>query len=338
MQIIPIEAIGAEAWDRAISGFESRLLFHRSAWLSFLEETQSGITVRFKIVQDGRIVGFFVGILMKKGFLKILGSPLATWLTDYMGPLFNPGFDQEVFLLELHALCRRWKIHTLEIGNPFLDQSTMQKHGFRCSQWNVYGIPVSSDIDDMWKNLTGKCKNRIRKGYSNELVVEDCVDPAFVDEHYDQLLEVFAKQRRLPEYSLQTIRSLYENLKHENLLLTLRVQYKGRTIATGMFPHDDRFVFSFGIASRTEFQKLCPNELLYWTVMSIAGQAGLKEFYIGGVYKTPESGGLFKKKFNGRDMVVYRYIKNYSVFATAGRKIYKYAYHAKRKLKDRLLT
>jgi hypothetical protein len=336
MEIIPLKTIDHNEWDEAISKFDNHLLFHRSAWLSFLQETQQKKVVRFKIVENGRIHGYLAGILLNKFGLKILGSPLSIWFTDYMGPIVNNDFDQEAFLSGINRLRRRLKIHSIELASPCLDHDLMQKSGFKCHTKTVYEIPLSTDRNDMWESLSGKCRNRIRKGMKNGLVAEECSDPGFVDEFYDQLREVFAKQGHIPQYPVHIMRSLYKNLKDKNLLFTLRVRHGEQTIASGLFPHDNRFVFSFGIASRTKFQHLCPNELLYWTIISMAGKLGLKKFCIGGLYRSPQSGGIFKKKFNGSEIMIRRYSKDYSAFARVGRKIYRFVYYMKQAINNRM--
>ena len=329
MEIIPLKTIGHNEWDEAISKFDNHLLFHKSAWLSFLEETQRKKVVRFKIVENGRIHGYLAGILLNKFGLKILGSPLSIWFTDYMGPIVNTDFDQEAFLSGIHRLQRRLKVHSIELASPCLNHDLMQQDGFTCHTKTVYEIPLSTDRNNMWDSLSGKCRNRIRKGMKNGLVVEEYGGPGFVDEFYDQLREVFAIQGHIPTYPVRIIRSLYQNLKDKDLLFTLRVRHGEQTIASGLFPHDNRFVFSFGIASRTRFQNLCPNELLYWTIISMAGKLGLKKFCIGGIYRKPHSGGVFKKKFNGNEIVIRRYSKDYSALARVGRKIYRPVYYVK---------
>jgi lipid II:glycine glycyltransferase (peptidoglycan interpeptide bridge formation enzyme) len=94
-------------------------------------------------------------------------------------------------------------------------------------------------------------------------------------------------------------------------------------IATGIFPHDDRHVYSISTASRLHARSLYPNELLYWTAMDLAGRSGMQELSIGDNYRTPASGGKFKDKFNGDYVPVYRYLRNYSSLAKYAREGYR---------------
>jgi hypothetical protein len=322
MEIELIEESQHKVWDKAIAPFESRVLYHQSAWLAFLEESRSAKLLRFRIIEGGDTLGYFPGLLIKKGPFHILGSPLTGWQTDYIGPIINRGLCLEDFLRSLDDLCRQWRIHHVQIGNPVLNPAIMRKMGFNMLEWRIFSIPIYSDHDHMWKNLNSKCRNRIRKGISNGLVVQDCDDPEFADEYYAQLIEVFARQGLSPQYSLETVQSLYRNLKRHNALFSLQVKYGEEVIATGLFPHDDHHVHSFGITCRTQYRNLCPNELLYWNVMRLAGELGIHAFNIGGIYRRPESGGSFKKKFNGREVSVQRFYKSYTTCAKLGHRAF----------------
>ena len=162
--------------------------------------------------------------------------------------------------------------------------------------WQAFVINLYPDPEIMWRNISSKCRNRIRKARKNGLVVENCEDPAFIDEYYSQLKEVFTRQNLSPRHSIALIESLYRHLTPNNLF-TLRVKYGKETVATGLFIHDNHTVSSFGIASRTKYLHLCSNELLNWTVMTRAGTLGLRQFIIGHNYRLPKGISQFKKKF-----------------------------------------
>lgn len=327
MKLELIETIKPETWDEEIAGFGSKFLFHQSAWLKFLEETQTGKAMRWRIMSNGKVEGYFAALFLKKGPLKILGSPLPGWTTNYMGPVVDEGFDLEKFLSALDKLCRQRGIHHVELCNPFLDPDLMRKSGFAVSEGITFLVPLFPNEDEMWKNLKSECRNRIRKGMKNCLLVRDSDDPAFVDEYYRELKEVFAKQNLVPTYPIGRVKSLFGNLKPD-LLFALEVKLEDEIIATGVFPHDDGCVYFFGGASWIRFHRYCPNELLHWTAMTLSGKLGIKQYNMCG-------GGSFKPKFGGQEVPVYRYVKSYSVFAKLGRELYKSVVHAKQRIQGR---
>lgn len=326
MKLEYIENTQPDSWDKAISDFDSKFLFHHSAWLSFLEETQHGKVIRFRIVEHGKVKGYFVGLLIKKGPIKILGSPLSGWTTEYMGPIVNKGFDWDKFLIALDDICRQWRIHHVELCNPFLDPDMMRKKGYAVSEGITYIVSLSSNEDQMWKNLKKKsCQYAIRKAKKEGLIVQENSTPFFIDEYYRELKEVFAKQRLIPTYPIERVRSLFKNLQ-PNSLFALQVKNGDEIIATGVFPHDDRCIYFFGGASWIRFHYLCPNELLHWTAMTLSAKLGIQQYNMCG-------GGSFKPKFGGEQVPVYRFYKSYSIAARLGREIFKSVFYAKQKLR-----
>jgi len=329
MKLEPIEEIAPDVWDEAIARFDSRHLFHQSAWLNFLQETQKGRIVRFRIVNDGKEEGYFAGLIVRKGPFRILGSPLRGWMTDYMGPIVNRGFDTEKFADALDALCRKRHIHHVQICNPFLEQEVMSKKGFTVSEATTYLVPLSRDEDGMWQQLDRKsCRQSINKAKREGLIVEEVDErdtASFIDEFYSELREVFARQGLVPTYDIERVRSFYRNLRRDQIL-SLQVRHGDHVIATAIFPHDDRCVYGFGFASRKRFQVLRPNDLLIWTIMTHAARRGIQLLDLTGK-------GSFKPKFGSEKVAVHNYMKSYSLLAKFGREAYRSFFYAKQKIK-----
>lgn len=311
-------------WDEAIKGFDSRYLFHQSVWLRFIEATQRGRILRLKIVDGGEVKGYFAGLLLRKGIWNILGSPLPGTTTNYMGPLINRGLDIRAFIKALEAFCREEGIHHLELINPVLDKGIMEEAGYAISEEITYVVQLSRDENAMWQNLRSECRNRIQKGKTNNLIVEDASDLSFADEYYDQLVEVFARQGLYPTYSRERVKGLFLTLKPGNLL-ALKVRSGDITIATGLFPYDEHCIYFFGGASWSKYRNLCPNELLHWTAMMLAAGKGIAEYDMSGE-------GSFKPKFGGKRVVIYRYMKSFSLLAKYGRAAYKTLFYVRQKL------
>jgi hypothetical protein len=331
MELKPIEEISTQAWDAAIDGYEERQLYHRSPWLRFLEETQAGRLLRFRIVEAGATVGYFPAMTVKKGIFTLLGSPLTGWLTDCMGPVADRDLAGNDFLLALEELCRRRRVDFLQIGSPLLAPEVMGKLGYGITEMNIFSIPLSGSRDQMWNHLDSKCRNRIRKALANGLEIRESTDEAFVDEYYAQHTDVFARQGLPPKYSVQVVRSLFRNLMALDQLLCLKIVQGERPVASGLFPHDDRHLYSFGIASWGKDLHLSPNELLYWTAMCLGRERGLRALNIGGNYRVPATGGNFKKKFNGEEVTLYRYTKNFGAPARIAHRAYQMFLRLKRK-------
>jgi hypothetical protein len=336
MRLEPLENISDEAWDESISRFDSSMLFQESPWLNFLTETQNAALVRFRILDAGMLIGYFVGLIQNKGGFSVLGSPLTAWKTPDMGPSVNRGFDQVGFLGAIDRLCQERNIQLVQISNPILDPDIMHNMGYTVATWTAFSIPLSANEQAMWASISGKCRNRIRKALKNGLTVEDLHQPGAVDEYYDQLREVAARQKFRPPHSIDDVKKIYRHLWPRDRLFALAVKYNDRTIASGLFPHDGRTIYSLSIASRSQYLHLCPNELLYWKAMTVGGECGMKHMYVGIRHRTPRTGGIFKEKFNARPAAMFRYDRGTTVPAKAALRLYHLARLVQRRIGDLL--
>jgi len=310
MKLEPFSGIGDKEWDNAIAPWQGHMIYHQTAWLKFIADHQPGLQlVRHRLIQDNMTRGYFAGFIEKKGPFLMLGSPLYGWITDFMGPISDEDLDVEAFLRSLESWCRKKRIQFLQIGHPFLPEEIMCRAGYVVNKMSFYRIPLSSSENAMWQHITGKCRNRIRKGQKNGLRVEKCDDISIVEEYYAQHTDVFANQGLPPKYPIKTVHSLVHNLMAADMILALRILHKGESVATGLFPHDKQHIYSFGIASWVKCRNLCPNELLYWSVMQWGGTHGLQSFSIGDKYRQAPSGGVFKEKFNSEVIPFRRYAK-----------------------------
>jgi len=327
MELKLIEKIEHVEWDRIISSFDSKGLFHQSAWLDFIEKSQRCKRILLKIEESNKVIGYFPCFILRKGPFKILGSPLIGWSTEFMGPIVNKDFNLENFLNALDKYCKFQKIDHLEISNPVFNPEIMKSKGFQCRKGVTYIVVLSPEEEFMWKNLKQKsCRWAINKAIKNNLIVEDTNNPGIIEEYYKQLMEVFGKKKLVPTYTIERAKTLFECLKKQNLLLALQVKYKNEIIATGLFPYDDRCIYFWGGASWSKFHHLCPNELLHWTVITMAAKKGISKYDMGG-------GGKFKSKFGGKLTVTYHWYKSYNPLAKIGRTIYQHQFRILQKMK-----
>jgi hypothetical protein len=305
-----LDRIDDAKWEQMIAPWPGRSIFHHAAWLRFLAESRPNLRlVRHRLVQEGITRGYFVGFIEKKGPFLTMGSPLYGWWTDFMGPVSDDNLDVAAFLQTLEEWCHRERIPFVQIGHPALPFDAMCRAGYLVNTMSLYRIFLANSESEMWNHLSGKCRNRIRKGQKSGLTVEECGDDSVVEEYYAQHIDVFAHQGLPAKYPVRTVKALVKNLREADMILCLKICRNGETVATGLFPHDDKYLYSFGIASWIKFRSLCPNELLYWSAMQWGGTRGLECFVIGGKYRETPSGGIFKEKFNAEIIPFQRFTK-----------------------------
>ncbi|GGN23734.1 CelD/BcsL family acetyltransferase involved in cellulose biosynthesis [Actinoplanes campanulatus] len=275
----------AELWaDRAT--YEDRLIFHTREWIRFVAECQRAEPLLAVVTDGGRPVGHFTGLLARRFGMRILGSPMAGWTTSYVGFNLRPGVSRRAALEALmpFAFGEVGAAH-LEIRDRGLTENDLGGLGLRWDAAPTAVIDLNPTEDQLFGAMASACRRNIRKAAKSGVVIEDAGgDPAFADEFYDQLRDVFAKQNLVPTYSVDRVRSLIRHLAPAGNLLLLRARdADGRSIATAVLPWYHRTMYFWGGASYRPFQHLRPNEALIWHALQWAKERGVTEFdFVGG--------------------------------------------------------
>jgi hypothetical protein len=287
-EMVPLPPDEATRWDELIAPYESSQLFHRRAWLDYLVASR-GLDIRlWAIHRNSDTVGYFCGGVLQKSPFRILASPLKGWGTNSLGPVANRDIDQIAFLRALDELAAREHFAMLEIENPLLQADLMERADYIAVSQPTYIVSLATS-----DTKTG-------------LIAEETDNPGLADEFFDEFVEVLSRKNLFPPYDRKCPRLLmFQYLKPPGLLMALRIsEASGKTIATGLFPHDDRTLYFWGGASRIDSWSSCPNDLLQWTAMEIASQRGLSVYNMCGF-------GHFKSKFGGTLLTPKRWHKYY---------------------------
>jgi CelD/BcsL family acetyltransferase involved in cellulose biosynthesis len=275
----------AALWaDRAT--YPDRLIFHTPEWLRFVAESQRAEPLLATVTDAGEVVGHYTGLLSRRFGMRILGSPMAGWTTSYLGFNLRADVSRRAALSALmpFAFGEAGAAH-LEIRDRGLTTADLGGLGLRWDEAPTAVISLIPSEDDLFGAMAGACRRNIRKAAKSGVTVEEAsADPAFADEFYDQLRDVFAKQNLVPTYSVERVRSLIRHLGPAGRVLLLRARDpEGRCIATAVLPWYHRTMYFWGGASYREHQHLRPNETLIWYALRWARERGVTEFdFVGG--------------------------------------------------------
>ena len=146
-------------------------------------------------------------------------------------------------------------------------------------------ISLNKKPEELWAGLHYKsCKYSVNKAHKLGLAVklikrkEDI--PAFVETHYDQLLEVCRRKGMKPKSAQGKRRmlALCESLYPDKVLMIEVVgnDENGITqiMSSGIFCIDKGECSYWTGASYQRYQKYCPNELMVWEAMRIISERG----------------------------------------------------------------
>jgi hypothetical protein len=226
-----------------------------------------------------------------------------------MGPAFD---EQRVATPELMDVVipyleQRLGIHHMEIMSPDLDPGTMLTLGFRGEPWPTYRVRLfPGDEARTLRGLKDSARRNVARGKKLGLEVRFEQDESFVDEHYDQIKEVYVRGGHAINFGRRRVLECFRRTRDAGSLLAVSVYLPdGRTsIASGMFTIEGKELLLWTWAHRVHARWHRPTELMTWTVMQRAIAAGCESFDLMGL-------GDFKLKFGAeRDDRKYRWVRS----------------------------
>ena len=303
---------GEIAWE-ALDAFGDRVVFQTREWLSFLAESQRATPVMAEILHDDAVIGYFSGLIIRKLGVSILGSSFPGWTTPYIGFNLLPGYSRSQLLDPLIAWAfRELRCLHVEVSDRCFVPEDGDGGRLSRSAYETYKTDLTRSEDELFKRMDSACRRCIRRAQKCGVAIEEAQDPEFADEYYEQLKDVFAKQGKVPTYSLERVRLLLKHMLPTGRLLAVRARDpEGRCIATGLYPGMNRTASFWGNASWRSGQRWRPNEYLHWYAMRYWKARGAEVFDWGG-------GGTYKEKFGvERCMVPWFYKSKYRLLTTA---------------------
>jgi predicted ATP-grasp superfamily ATP-dependent carboligase len=283
-----------EQWDGLVAGLGGHRVTHTRAWIQALEASGYGTPLHLMFERDSDTVGCLPGLLTRAGPWQLFGSPRSGWQTVSMGPVFDAArlSTGEMMDALVPYLERRHRVAHIELMHLALDPVAMQGAGFRGEHVVTYTAPLfPGDPASALRRLKDSARRNIRRAERLGLVVRFEEDDRFIDEHYDQLREVYLHGGHQIPFSKRRLLECFRHLRDAGRLIAVSASLPGGRvpIATGTFFIENRELSLWMWAHRTHYRWYRPTELMTWTVMQRAMDAGCESFDLMG-------GGEFKAK------------------------------------------
>jgi hypothetical protein len=197
-------------------------------------------------------------------------------------------------------------IHHMEIMSPDLDPGTMLGLGFRGEPWPTYRVPLfpGNELRTL-RALKESARRNITRGIKQGLEVRFETDESFVHEHFEQIKEVYVRGGHAVNFGRQRVLECFRAMRNAGNLLAVSVYLPNRVnIATGMFTVEGKELLLWTWAHRVKYRWHRPTELMTWTVMQRAMEAGCETLDLMGL-------GDFKTKFGAElDNRKYRWVRS----------------------------
>jgi hypothetical protein len=296
-------------WDALVRRFTNHRVVHTTAWVRSLEASGFGHPLFLVFEQGGEIVGCLPGLVSEVGPFRLFGSPPPASQSVSMGPAFDPERVTTAELMEVAIpyLENRLAVHHMEIMSPDLDPAAMLGLGFRGEPWPTYRVPLFPGNEARtFKGLKENARRNVTRGIKLGLEVRFESDMSFVDEHYDQIREVYVRGGHAVNFRHQRVLHCFRSLSDAGNLLAVSVYLPEEpiSIATGMFTVEGNELLLWTWAHRFKYRWHRPTELMTWTVMQRALSLGCETFDLMGL-------GDFKTKFGAElDNRKYRWVRS----------------------------
>lgn len=288
----------ANDWEM-LDNLPDRVLFQTKEWLGFLAETQGASPVVAAVTNGGESVGYFTGLTVSRGGLRILGSPFPGWTTPYMGFNLRQGASRSDAAMALPDLAFQTLgcVH-VELKDRHLTTEEAAAANLETQLQPAFEVDLHPTEEQVLASFSKSCRWCIRRAESLGVSIEEATDEGFADDYYSQLKDVFAKRALVPTYGVERVRSLIRHVHPTGRLLLLRARSpEGECIATGIFPAFNGRMYYWGGASFRSHQILRPNEALFWHALLFWKRRGALACDMGG-------GGTYKQKYRPRQFVV----------------------------------
>ncbi len=313
------------SWDAIVRRFPNHRLPHLRAWIDSLSASGCGRPLYLVCENGAGIVGCLPGLLVNVGKWRLFGSPLAGWQTVSLGPAFDPErFDTAAFAQTLVPyLEREHDVDHIELLHPGLDPAGMHAAGFRDESVFTYRAPlIPHDEAGTFKQLKLSARRNVKRAQRLGLVTKFEEDESFVDEHYEQLREVYRRGGFSVPFGKERVLEFFRQLKSTGNLLAISCYLPGGrvNIATGIFFTEGTELLLWMWAHRQHYRWYRPTELMTWTVMKRAIELGCETFDLMGR-------GEFKTKFGAEpDLTKVRWMRGRHRWLTAARATAKTVY------------
>jgi hypothetical protein len=297
-----VSTVPEPEWDALVRQFPLHTAFHSLSWLASVAEAYGLRLALLKASLHDRPVAAWPCLSMRKGLLRIVGSPLPGWSTPYLGPLLANGHALDVIKAMLqHPELRRSAYFACKVlaENGELDLRSLNFTS--TMRLETYRLDLRRGEDELWANCRRECRNHVRKAEKCSVEIRAETDGSIVDDFWSMSLETFGKSGVKPTYNRELIDAIWRRCGSGGNLDVISAFHQGTRIATLFLLHNEHTMYYWGGASRLEFRHIPANNLLQWHAIRMARQRGRATYDFVGTYGKP---GTFKASFGPAPVVI----------------------------------
>ena len=285
-------------------GAQGSTIYHHPLWLRTVEEGLGMRVVLLGLRQGSSLAGVMPGFIVRKGPIRLFGSPLRGSMTPHLGWILAAGQPPagQALLNAVYRFCRS-KLGCQYVETGFLNPPSELSEGSADGAWRVehpgaYVLDLRGGEAQLWKNVSESGRLKVKQARKKGVVIEPVTEAAFMDEYFEILQKTFKRHGVISPHRKRFFEVLHRHFMPRQMMEVLAAKHEGRVISVGIFIHDGREIHFKSGASLAEFHHLRPNNLLHWHVISQSAARGLERYDLGG--KGLASIDTFKETFGPR--------------------------------------
>jgi FemAB-related protein (PEP-CTERM system-associated) len=284
---ITIEAVTPDAaWDRYVDGHPDGCAAHLSAWSGIVARAFGKSSRYLTAKSAGEIVGvlplvYFDGRLFTR-------CTVSMPFLNYGGVLADSQEIERALVGAGIEEARRHQSRYLELRHVHRRFDDLPNRSHKVAM----RLELARDPDAQWAALDRKVRNQVRKAQKSDLTVR-----TGGVELLDAFYAVFSRNMRdlgTPVYPKRFFGEILASLSSQSALFTVWLGERPVAASIVLWHRDVLEVPS--ASSLREFNRLCPNMLLYWEMVKFGIERGFATFDFG--RSTPDEGTYdFKRQW-----------------------------------------
>jgi FemAB-related protein (PEP-CTERM system-associated) len=274
----------AESWDRFVISHPDASGYHLWAWRRVFKNALGHESLYLLTRDHGRVVGVLPLVHIKSPLFGRSLTSLA--FLNYGGVVTDSEVVAAGLLAKAGELARELRCRHVELRHKSRRFPTLP------SRQHKVAMRLKLEAG-MWERLDRKVRNQVRKAQKSELIAERG-NRRLLSEFY----EVFARNMRdlgTPVYTPRLFEQVLEAFPDRAAVHVVRLGTK--PVAVGLTYRTRNTVEVPWASSVREYNHLCPNHLLYWSIIEDSVAAGAQVLDFGrstpneGTYKFKEQWG-----------------------------------------------
>jgi len=281
-------------WASYLDSISEVSFYHDYRWSDVIKKS-FGLRAFYLMATEGeKVMGVLPLVFMKSWFFKpcLISLPFL----NYGGILADHKEVAEALLSEAQKIQKHLK-------TAYIEMRYLQKPNLNlvAREYKVTMIlDLEKTVDEQWAKLDKKIRNQVRKAEKSDLTTRQGKG-----ELLDAFYKVFCRNMRdlgTPVLGKHFFENILQAFLDESRIYVVYLKDKAIAAAFTLRHHD--IVEIPWASSIRDYDKLCPNMLLYWEVIKSAIASGGRQFDFGRCTKD-SSTHHFKKQWHAKEHQLY---------------------------------